>query len=162
MTYIIPAAGKGFYLQSDMLKYPKTSYMLDENTTVLQRLVRLIRKYDVNAEIVVIVGYLSQKIMKELEGENCVFIKNPFYEVTNSISSLWFARDYLERENVTIVHGDMVFSEKIIKDYFVKKTDYPYVFGDTSESRSDTYNMIIKDDKVVAVSKDFDNYHARY
>ena len=107
-TYIILAAGKGSNLQPMTLKYPKTSYKLDENTTVLQRMVRSIRKIDKNAEIVVVVGYMADDVRKELKVENVRFVMNPFYEVTNSISSLWFARDYLERENVTIVHGDVV------------------------------------------------------
>ena len=107
MTYIILAAGKGNNLQPLTLKYAKTSYKLDEETTVLQRMVRSIRKADKNAEIVVVVGYKAEEIRKELDGENVTFVMNPFYEVTNSISSVWFARDYLERENVTIVHGDM-------------------------------------------------------
>lgn len=46
MTYIILAAGKGSNLQPLTLKYPKTSYKLDDNTTVLQRMVRKIRIMD--------------------------------------------------------------------------------------------------------------------
>ena len=52
MTYIILAAGKGSNLQPLTLNYPKTSFRLDENTTVLQRMVRTIRKHDKDAEIV--------------------------------------------------------------------------------------------------------------
>ena len=85
MTYIILAAGKGNNLQPLTLKYAKTSYKLDENTTVLQSLVRSIRRADKNAEIVVVVGYKAEDIKKELDGENVIFVKNPFYEVTNSI-----------------------------------------------------------------------------
>ena len=118
LTYIILAAGKGNNLQPLTLKYAKTSYKLDEETTVLQRMVRSIRHADKNAEIVVVVGYKAEEIRKELDGENVVFVMNPFYEVTNSISSVWFARGYLERENVAIVHGDAVFSD-VIKDKLI-------------------------------------------
>ena len=55
MTYIILAAGKGSNLQPLTLKYPKTSYKLDDNTTVLQRMVRKIRSMDKKAEIVVVI-----------------------------------------------------------------------------------------------------------
>ena len=40
MTYIILAAGKGNNLQPLTLKYAKTSFKLDEETTVLQRMVQ--------------------------------------------------------------------------------------------------------------------------
>ena len=162
MTYIILAAGKGSNLQPLTLKYAKTSFKLDENTTVLQRMVRSIRKNDKNAEIVVVVGYKADDIKAELDGENVKFVMNPFYEVTNSISSVWFARDYLERENVAIVHGDVVFSDELISTYLVKPTDRPYVLVDSSYSCPGAYNAVIKDDQVLVMSKKLENYTAKY
>ncbi len=162
MTYIILAAGKGNNLQPLTLKYAKTSYKLDEETTVLQRMVRSIRCYDKNAEIVVVVGYKAEEIKKELDGENVVFVMNPFYEVTNSISSVWFARDYLERENVTIVHGDAVFSDEIVKTYLTVPTDYPYVLVDSSYVRPGAYNAVTKDEQVLVMSKKLEHFTAKY
>lgn len=121
------------------LKYAKTSFKLDSETTVLQRMIRSIRKADKNAEIVVI-GHIFEDIKNELDGKNVKFIMNPFYEITNSISSIWFARDYLDRENVTIVHGNAVFSDEIVTSYLVKPTDYPYVLVDISCIRLGAYN----------------------
>lgn len=162
MTYIILAAGKGNNLQPLTLKYAKTSYKLDEGTTVLQRMVRSIRKADKNAEIVVVVGYKAEEVKKELEGENVHFVMNPFYEVTNSISSVWFAREYLERENVAIVHGDAVFSDEIVRDYLSVPTDYPYVLVDSSYSRPGAYNTVIKENHVLVMSKKLENFNAKY
>ena len=162
MTYIILAAGKGSNLHPLTLKYAKTSYKLDENTTVLQRMVRSIRKEDKNAEIVVVVGYRAEDIKKELDGENAKFVMNPFYEVTNSISSLWFARDYLERENVAIVHGDVVFSDEIISSYLTKSTDYPYVLVDSSVQKPGAYNTVVKGNNVLVMSKKLENFSAKY
>ena len=162
MTYIILAAGKGNNLQPLTLKYAKTSFKLDENATVLQRLVRSIRKIDKNAEIVVVVGYKADEIRAELDGENVKFVMNPFYEVTNSISSVWFARDYLERENVTIIHGDVVFSDDIVKQYMTVPTEYPFVLGDSSCVRPGAYNIVAKDDQVLVMSKKLENFTAKY
>lgn len=162
MTYIILAAGKGNNLHPLTLKYAKTSYKLDESTTVLQRMVRSIRKYDRNAEIVVVIGYRAGDIRNELDGENVKFVMNPFYEVTNSISSLWFARDYLERENVSIVHGDVVFSDEIVSSYLVKPTEYPYVLVDSSVEKLGAYNAVIKDNQVLVMSKKLENFSAKY
>lgn len=161
-TYIILAAGKGRNLQPLTLKYPKTSFRLDENTTVLQRMVRSIRFYDKNAEIVVVIGYLSDLVRQELSEENCKFVVNPFYEVTNSISSVWFARQYLERENVTIVHGDAVFCDEIVQNNLVKETDYPYVLVDSSCVKPGTYNTVTRDGQVLVMSNKLDNFSAKY
>ena len=162
MTYIILAAGKGRNLQPLSLKYAKTSFKLDEDTTILQRMVRSIRKHDKNAEIVVVIGYKAIDVKNELKDENVLFVYNPFYEVTNSISSVWFAREYLERENVTIVHGDVVFSDEIISSYLVKPTLYSYVLVDSSKASQGTYNIVAKGDQVLVMSKKLENYTARY
>ena len=162
MTYIILAAGKGNNLQPLTLKYAKTSYKLDEETTVLQRMVRSIRHADKNAEIVVVVGYKADEIKKELDGENVIFVMNPFYEVTNSISSVWFARDYLERENVAIVHGDAVFSDDIVSSYLTVPTDHPYVLVDSSYVRSGAYNAVTQGDQVLVMSKKLEHCTAKY
>lgn len=162
MTYIILAAGKGNNLQPLTLKYAKTSYKLDENTTVLQRMVRSIRHADKNAEIVVVVGYKAEEIKKELDGENVKFVMNPFYEVTNSISSVWFARDYLERENVAIVHGDAVFSDEIVTAYLTVPTDYPYVLVDSSYVRQGVYNAVTQDNQILVMSRKLENFTAKY
>lgn len=162
MTYIILAAGKGRNLQPLTLKYPKTSFRLDEKNTVLQRMVRTIRQHDKNAEIVVVIGYLSDMIRKELAEDNCKFVVNPFYEVTNSISSVWFARQYLERENVAIVHGDVVFCDDIIENYLTRNTDHSYVLVDSSHIKAGAYNAVTKDGQVLVMSNKLESSNARY
>lgn len=162
ITYIVLAAGKGNNLQPLTLKYAKTSYKLDERTTVLQRMVRSIRKVDKNAEIVVVVGYKADDVRAELDGENVKFIVNPFYEVTNSIASLWFAREYLERENVAIVNGDVVFSDEIIKKYITIPTEYPYVLVDSSYVRNGAYNAVTQGNQVLVMSKKLEHFTAKY
>lgn len=161
-TYIILAAGKGRNLHPLTLKYPKTSFRLDEHTTVLQRMVRSIRKYDKNAEIVVVVGYLSDLVRKELGEDNCKFVENPFYEVTNSISSVWFARQYLERENVTLVHGDAVFCDEIVEKNLVNPTAHPYVLVDSSCVKQGVYNAVIRDGQVLVMSNKLEKFDAKY
>ena len=162
ITYIILAAGKGTNLQPLTLKYPKTSFRLDENTTVLQRMVRSIRKYDKNSEIVVVTGYLAETVRNELYEDNVKFIVNPFYEVTNSITSVWFAREYLERENVVIVHGDAVFDDYLIQNYLVKDTDYPFVLVDSSYVKPGSYNAVTRDGQVLVMSKKLADFNAKY
>lgn len=162
MTYIILAAGKGNNLQPLTLKYAKTSYKLDENTTVLQRMVRCIRDADKKAEIVVVIGYKADNVKKELDEYNVHFVMNPFYEVTNSISSLWFARDYLERENVAIIHGDVVYSNEIIKKYLTSPTDYPYVLVDSSSLCPGAYNVVSENGQVLVMSKKLETFNAKY
>ena len=162
MTYIILSAGKGVKLQPLTLNHPKSLYKLDDKITILQRLVRKIRKYDAAAEIVVVVGYMYNQIQKELEDDNVKFVHNPFYSVTSSMGSLWFAKDYLQRENVTIVNGDIVASDKLIQDVVCQHTDYPYVLLDSTHKDTNKYNVQVQGDLVCVMSKNLTEFEGNY
>lgn len=162
MTYIILVAGQGKNLQPLTLSRPKTLYKLDGNTTVLQRLVRSIRKHDKEAEIVVIVGFMYQHIQKELEDDNVLFVHNPFYAVTSSMGSLWFAKNYLQRENVTIINGDIVMGHKLMKEILCSHTDVPYVLLDSTKKDGNKYNVQVQGDKVCVMSKNLTEFIGNY
>lgn len=162
MTYIILSAGKGVKLQPLTLNHPKSLYKLDDKTTILQRLVRMIRKYDAKAEIVVVVGYMYMQVQKELLDDNVKFVHNPFYSVTSSMGSLWFAKDFLQRENVTIVNGDIVAGDALLKDIICEYTDYPYVLIDSTHRDENKYNVQVQDDKVCVMSKNLTQFLGNY
>lgn len=162
MTYIILSAGKGVKLQPLTTNYPKSLYKLDDKTTVLQRLVRTIRKYDSEAEIVVVVGFMYRQIQKELEDDNVKFVHNPFYSFTGSMGSLWFAKDYLQRENVTIINGDIVTSEDLMEKVICLHTDYPCVLLDSTHRDMNKYNVQVQGDLVCVMSKNLTEYLGNY
>lgn len=162
MTYIILSAGKGAKMQPLTLNHPKSLYKLDDNTTILQRLVRIIRKYDASAEIVTVVGYMYKQIQKELENDNVKFVHNPFYSATSSMGSLWFAKDFLQRENVTIINGDIVASDKLIQDVVSQYTDFPYVLLDSTHKDVNKYNVQVQGDLVCVMSKNLTEYIGNY
>lgn len=162
MTYIILSAGKGVKLQPLTLNHPKSLYKLDDKTTILQRLVRKIRKYDAEAEIIVVVGYMYNQIQKELEDDNVKFIHNPFFSVTSSMGSLWFAKDYLQRENVTIVNGDIVTSDKLMQNVVCQHTDYPYVLLDSTRNDANKYNVQVQGELVCVMSKNLTEFTGNY
>ena len=162
MTYIILSAGKGAKLQPLTLNHPKSLYKLDDKTTILQRLVRMIRKFDAEAEIIVVVGYMYKQIQRELEDDNVKFVLNPFYSVTSSMGSLWFAKDYLQRENVTIINGDIVTSDKLLEDVICQHTDYPCVLLDSTHRDANKYNVQVQGDMVCVMSKNLTKFMGNY
>lgn len=161
MTYIILAAGKGTGLQPLTLKTPKSLYKLGRYSTVLQRMVRTIRKYDNKAEIVVVAGFMYEHVLKEVERENVIIVRNPFYAITSSIASLWFARKYLERDNVTILSSDIVLEDRLVEEIICQKTDKPYVLVDSSKKEG-KYNVQVQGDKVCVMSKSLSTFYAQY
>lgn len=160
MTYIFLVAGKGTRLHPLTLNYPKSLYRLDKNTTVLKRMIELIKRYDTESRIVVVTGFLSETIRKEIRGVE--FVHNPFYEVTNSIASLWFARNYLESENVTVINGDIVMEAKLVESVICKGTEVPKVCIDSSIKNDGDYNVEIRGNKILVMSKDLGQYYGEY
>ena len=161
MTYIFLAAEKGTGLQPLTLKTPKSLYKLDRYSTVLQRMVRTIRKYDSNAEIVVVAGFMYEHVLREVERENVILVRNPFYARTGSIASLWFAKRHLERDNVTILSSDIVVEDRLIKEVISQRTDKPYVLVDSSKNTG-KYNVQVQDDKICVMSTSLSSFFAQY
>lgn len=162
MTYIILSAGKGAKLQPLTLNHPKSLYKLNDKTTILQRLVRMIRRFDAEAEIVVVVGFMYKQIKGELVDDNVKFVINPFYSVTSSMGSLWFAKDYLQRENVTIINGDIVASDLLLQEVICQHTDYPCVLLDSTHHDANKYNVQVQGDLVCVMSKHLTEYMGNY
>ncbi len=160
MTYIFMAAGKGTRLYPLTLNYPKSLYKLDKDTTVLKRMITLIKKYDNNAKIVVVIGFKKERIKEEIDG--VIFVTNPFYEITNSIASLWFARNYLEDDQVVLINGDIVLEEKVIEKIMCKRTNQPLVLIDSSIKNDGDYNVQVSGNRVLVMSKDLNDYYGEY
>ncbi|SEK17966.1 Choline kinase [Ruminococcus sp. YRD2003] len=160
MKYIFMVAGKGSRLQPLTFKHPKSMYKLDENTTLLQRMVGLIKKHDPEADIVLVTGHMHRRIEEQVEGVR--YIYNPFYEVTNSIASLWFAKEELDADNVILIDGDIVMEDELVANVLCKPVDKPVVLVDSSIKTDGDYNVEVSGDQVLVMSKDLDNYYGEY
>lgn len=163
MNYIFLVAGKGARLQPLTFSTPKSQYKLDKNTTILQRMISKIYKFDKEAKFVVVGGYLYDYIISGLENiPNIEFLYNPFYDVTNSIASLWFAKDFMDGE-VVIINGDIVVEEALVKEVICdKEVTRPLVLVDSSIKSDGDYNVQVFDERVLVMSKNLDSYFGEY
>lgn len=160
MKYIMMVAGKGSRLRPLTLKHPKSMYMLDQNTTLLQRMVNVIKEIDKEADIVIVTGHMHRNIENQVEG--VTFIYNPFYDVTNSIASLWFAREHLNADNVVLIDGDIVMSRELMQEVVCMPTDKPYVLVDSSIKTDGDYNVEVSGNQVLVMSKELVTYYGEY
>ena len=158
MVYFILAAGTGSRLHPITLKHPKTLFSLDSQTTILKRMVSLIQKLDPQGKIVIICGFQHRLLQENVSG--VTWICNPFYKVTNSIASLWFAREFLNGE-VTILNGDIVMSEQLLREVVTVSTPRPVVLVASSVTNGD-YNVQADEDQVIVMSKQLSSYTGEY
>lgn len=162
MRYIILAAGVGTRLHPLTMDIPKSLFKLDKDTSVLHRMISLIKEYDSLAEIIIITGFEYQKLQQELKDIHQVqYIYNPFFKVTNSIASLWFAKHLLDEE-VVLINADVVLEERLVKEVLTTSIDRPMVFVDSSIRTDGDYNVQVQDDKVLVMSKQLVEYHGEY
>jgi choline kinase len=160
MKYIILAAGKGVRLNPLTLLYPKCLFELGNGYSILQRMIDQILLYDKEAEIITVIGFMADTIKQKICKTK--FVYNPFYNITNSIASLWFAKEYLCDDNITIINGDIVLNSGLTKDVLVKRFDFPLVLLDATIKKDGDYNVQVQNDNVVIMSKDLQNYYGEY
>ncbi len=160
MTYIFLVAGKGTRMSPLTKNYPKTLFKLEKDVTILNNMVEMIKKNDAQARIVIVTGFMHEEIEKSVK-EDVIFVHNPFYAVTNSIASLWFARDYLDSQTV-IINGDVIVSEELMRDIITVPTDKPIALLDSSIKNDGDYNVEVIGERVVVMSKGLDSYYGEF
>jgi len=157
MNIIILAAGRGTRLYPLTLEAPKCLLNLNSKETLIERMIRLIKK-NLSEKIIVVTGFKHECLEKKLSSVK--FVNNPFYAVTNSIASLWFAKDYLNDEAI-IMNSDIIIEEKLMKDLRNIKNEAT-VLIDSSISREADYKVAVYNDQVVVMSKDLVKFDGEY
>ena len=62
-------------------------------------------------------SFLSSKFNdKNLNGMKIEYIKNPVYDKTNNIYSLWLAKDVLSSDDTVLLERDLIFDSKVLND----------------------------------------------
>ncbi|MGL5000428.1 MAG: NTP transferase domain-containing protein [Cetobacterium sp.] len=159
MRYILLAAGRGTRLNPLTNIHPKCLFSLDKETTVVKRIVDQIKKYDKNSEIFIVTGFMKEKIMSTISGVE--YINNPFFEVTNSVASLWFLKEKLTEDTI-ILNSDIVLSDELAEKLFSNSIKNTRVLLDSSVKINGDYNVQINNEQVVVMSKDLKEYHGEY
>jgi len=154
---IILAAGTGSRLRPFTENMPKALFKLGQNVTIAERMVNIV-KSNLDAEICVVTGFLHERIENLLQGAS--FVYNPFYNVTNSIASLWFARAYLDSD-VIIINSDVVIEEDLFKELLKIKAPAT-VLLDSSRIYDADYKVATYKDRVVMMSKELSSCSGEY
>jgi len=111
---VIVAAGLSTRLHPLTLNSPKPLLDVD-GESLLARSVRLLRENGIT-QIAVVVGYRAEMIADAL-GHEIRCIANPFYRHCNNMGSLWMSRDFVEDDSFVYLHGDLIYSETLLRDF---------------------------------------------
>lgn len=116
MKAIILAAGRGKRLNPLTKNLPKCLLRIN-GLPIIHHQIEALKKCKIR-DIVLVVGY-KQEIIKKYCINNfgdCkfTFILNPFYEDTNSLVSMWFARSHFDSDFLYL-HSDIMFDDGVIE-----------------------------------------------
>ena len=111
MKAILLAAGVGSRI-SRAIDMPKSILQVGGRPMIV-RTVELLQKHGFDVSIVI--GFKGDDIRKALEGYDVTFYQNPFYRVTNSLGSFWFARESMVEEDTFIMNADVYWDEEILE-----------------------------------------------
>lgn len=112
MKAILLAAGIGSRISREVAK-PKSLLDIGNGIPLIRHTVELLLSYGI--EVAVVIGYQKELFYEALEGLNITFYFNPFYRVSNSIASLWFAKDFMDtNEDFLFANADVFFEKEIL------------------------------------------------
>lgn len=148
MKAILLAAGKGTRIARNVERVPKSTLPVD-GVPLIRRSVKILQ--EAGMKCVVCTGYEEGKIKEALAGlPNITYCYNPFYDITNSIASIWFAREEMD-DDILVMNADVYFSKEILEQIIADKRnpvmaiDYSrtvegdYFFYTTMDGRIEKY-----------------------
>jgi len=118
MNAIILAGGMNTRISKDIGYMPKSLLEINKKP-IIRKACEILHKLNINVSICT--GFKANMIENALSGIDVTFIHNPFFDVTNNIVSLWFARHQINEDTI-ILSADIVFQEEVIKR--IMKAEY--------------------------------------
>ncbi|MBQ7444950.1 MAG: phosphoenolpyruvate mutase [Clostridia bacterium] len=118
MKALILNSGMGTRMGALTSEQPKCMTAIGGGDTILSRQLKMLADFGVD-EAVITIGYLGGAL-KEYVGSldipvRVTFVENPDYAVTNYIYSIYLAADEIKGSDIILMHGDMVFENRVLE-----------------------------------------------
>ena len=116
MKALILNSGLGSRMGVLTSEQPKCMTEISARETILSRQLSMIANAGIE-EVVMTTGYYDGVLVRYCESLELplhfTFVKNPLYDQTNYIYSIYCARDYL-KDDIILMHGDLVFENEVL------------------------------------------------
>ena len=159
MKALILNSGLGSRMGVLTSEHPKCMTEISSRETILSRQLRMLSECGVE-DVVITTGYYD-RALEEYCGAldlplRYTFVKNPLYDKTNYIYSIYCAREYLH-DDVILMHGDLVFENEVLDQVLASPVSCMTVSSTLPLPEKD-FKARIQDGKVLAVGVDlFEN-----
>ena len=159
MKALILNSGMGSRMGVLTSEHPKCMTEVSSQDTILSRQLRQIAEAGIE-EVVMTTGLFDSVLInycRSLELPlHITFIKNPCYQKTNYIYSIYCAHQELEGEDILLMHGDLVFENSVLDAVLACETSCMTVSSTLPLPEKD-FKAVIQDGKITKVGIEFFN-----
>lgn len=146
---IIMGAGRGTRISREISDKCKCTLDIG-GISLIRHTVQMLIDHKIDVHLVV--GFNKRQVMNSLVGLNVTFHENVFYSITNSLASLWFARDELQGDTILLGNAD-VFWEKNLLSILLEDERDCVMLCDSSRSEEGDYLFNVTDGHVISCGK---------
>ena len=152
MKVLIMAAGRGTRISRYISGKPKCTVDIG-NITLIENTINEFKARGIN-DIALVLGYRGSIIEEILKNHGVKFYYNDFFDVTNSIASIWFAKDFID-DDMIIMNGDVYLEPSIIDDILKEKLN-PVLFSDETRKEEADYKFFYEKGKLIKYGKELE------
>lgn len=152
MKALLMAAGKGTRISRYIEGRPKCSVDIGD-VKLVEYMIKKLMAYGIN-EIAMVLGYKYDYLEKILKDYPIKFYYNYFFEVTNSIASTWFAKDFLD-DDMVLMNADVYLEDKILDMLFAEKKS-PVLFSDEGRKDVADYKLYYEGGELIKYGKELE------
>ena len=128
-----------------------------QRDSILSRQLKAIVKAGIT-DVVMTTGYYDEVLIEYCNSLNLplnyTFVKNPIYDKTNYIYSIYCAREALRDSDVVLMHGDLIFEQGILND-LLKQNSSAMTVSTTLPLPEKDFKAVVDGDKILKVGIEF-------
>ena len=150
MKALITSAGSGSRIPE--LKNTNKSLIRIGNKTLISRAIDSLNSRGIS-DIYVITGHNAKKVANEVaDRATCIF--NPLYKTSGIIVSMWFAKQFLEKEDFIFMTNDILFDPRLIDKCLMSEKDITIPIEKKRRYTKEDSKIIVRGDKIIKTGKD--------
>ena len=156
MKALILNSGLGSRMGVLTSEHPKCMTEISSRETILSRQLTMLAKIGIE-EVVLTTGLFDTVLVNYCQNLDLplqyTFVKNPIYDQTNYIYSIYCAREYLD-DDIILMHGDLVFENEVL-DMVMASSDSCMTVSSTLPLPEKDFKAVVKDGMVLKVGVEF-------
>lgn len=157
MKALILNSGSGTRMGQETLKYPKCMVDIYGKETIISRQLQQLKDVGIN-DVIITTGSLADVLRKYVLSLNVdiniTFVHNEDYQKTNYIYSIYKARKELAEEDILLMHGDLVFENKVL-DILLSDSGSGMVVSSTLDLPQKDFKAVLQDGRIKKIGIDF-------